>query len=1248
MLFLTFILGTKIASSAVAEERATALKSIPFWLISIILIATLHYIMLYIFNINQEIIDKAREMGKDLSGINSQDLDDEVTLYESALSKAYELQFTSGTIGMFLYMILVFFTYKFVIVYAKRFFNVMILILSGPMVCAISAFKRVVFGTPGTIVKWFKEFIYNVMLQSVHALAYASLIGLTIKLCEEQESFFGAILTMLMFTFIFSIDRFIRRLFNIVGGKSIVKQRDIIGGVKEIGKGGAKLLQSDGTMGEKLGNMFDNKKNEIAQKLNPEALTEQAVKFKNDTINKTKEAIDSLDGSKIKLTDKELKKAKEAIENPSVIRKASKKIKNVTEKINQKVLAFSNTFNKKVSERVDNIKNLMTEDIEHFNQNVEMAKRLKSLVLKHDVVNKKPEENDDVNLNTVIDLAKTGKEKALELKDRIKNAGSDLIAIVYETEGPQAFIYLKHGFSYLGISVLASEQYAKKYLEGEKTDEPKRTIHSPVKNEIMDEDEEDKKLLIIKKKRKVYKFVRFNGNSVRTITHGLNRRIVLNSKYLTRMLIISGNMNLGNLVFRGFPKGVNKTVLRYKGKYNSARKMKENADLELEKYEERVQDSKWATLNAVSLDVKKLRNNLVTLELEKVKKASNKQIAVSQLEDMGMATRLNEKSIIVFGKSIQSINEMTNSGSEENEEKSEQIDETTDEVEKMQMLTQVVEKAYSRAVARQKLVHFGMDSEFENMNIASNEKVKRKSVATNEDVIGGKVVSNEVSLNGVTFSNESGNKVQFQEKKENEEVSSAEVITNSIIIKTAMNFEYANIQELDLHDEDVRNEVLDDLIQKGIVGVNVKEDEEAQIEILDSMEEIKSQITQREYLDSAMQEEITRIAQETGISETEEIENLDVNNHMSKLSKLVKNIAKETVKIEANMFKETMKLQAEAANEVVKDEKEKLDEEVNFVREMIREEVQFAKDIGKQNENLEGEKEEVALPSKAKEKLKKVVKKVATPFGDDEQEGQNWKDKYNTGDIFTVQVMGAVLYEGTYKLPIGSRVFQAIQLAGGPTEDADLTSIPYYEPVRDGETIRIPSRHDDQDFEEMIDASKPVIEEEVKKYMIENNISNPEALRKLVHKNMLITQIRKVLKNDKLTKRILGQLIEVRIKEILTIRESFNDVKKDAKVVKEQDIEPKEEEIDDERERQIKAVQNTQEYELNNMIHGIATGQDTEVSQENEELKKLLETMKQEGEKVLVGRTSGVKREMRQRYIDDTPEDKMNRLLGRL
>ena len=32
-----------------------------------------------------------------------------------------------------------------------------------------------------------------------------------------------------------------------------------------------------------------------------------------------------------------------------------------------------------------------------------------------------------------------------------------------------------------------------------------------------------------------------------------------------------------------------------------------------------------------------------------------------------------------------------------------------------------------------------------------------------------------------------------------------------------------------------------------------------------------------------------------------------------------------------------------------------------------------AKDIGKKNENLEGKKEEVALPSKAKEKLKKVI-----------------------------------------------------------------------------------------------------------------------------------------------------------------------------------------------------------------------------------------------------------------------------------
>lgn len=52
-----------------------------------------------------------------------------------------------------------------------------------------------------------------------------------------------------------------------------------------------------------------------------------------------------------------------------------------------------------------------------------------------------------------------------------------------------------------------------------------------------------------------------------------------------------------------------------------------------------------------------------------------------------------------------------------------------------------------------------------------------------------------------------------------------------------------------------------------------------------------------------------------------------------------------------------------------------------------------------------------------------------------------------------VQVSGAVNAPGVYALPEGSRIFQAVELAGGVTEEADVSSLNQAKPLTDGEMI---------------------------------------------------------------------------------------------------------------------------------------------------------------------------------------------------
>ena len=80
-------------------------------------------------------------------------------------------------------------------------------------------------------------------------------------------------------------------------------------------------------------------------------------------------------------------------------------------------------------------------------------------------------------------------------------------------------------------------------------------------------------------------------------------------------------------------------------------------------------------------------------------------------------------------------------------------------------------------------------------------------------------------------------------------------------------------------------------------------------------------------------------------------------------------------------------------------------------------------------------------------------------------------------DIKTVQnevyvyVCGAVKNEGVYRLVENSRVFEAIEMAGGFTEDADRTTLNLAREVTDGEQINVLTKEQAEDVLKKIESS---------------------------------------------------------------------------------------------------------------------------------------------------------------------------------
>src|SRR5258705_7752096 len=58
--------------------------------------------------------------------------------------------------------------------------------------------------------------------------------------------------------------------------------------------------------------------------------------------------------------------------------------------------------------------------------------------------------------------------------------------------------------------------------------------------------------------------------------------------------------------------------------------------------------------------------------------------------------------------------------------------------------------------------------------------------------------------------------------------------------------------------------------------------------------------------------------------------------------------------------------------------------------------------------------------------------------------------------LIVVDVAGAVLHPGVYRLAAGSRIADALVAAGGASDEADLVALNKAMPVRDGQRIYVP------------------------------------------------------------------------------------------------------------------------------------------------------------------------------------------------
>ena len=105
--------------------------------------------------------------------------------------------------------------------------------------------------------------------------------------------------------------------------------------------------------------------------------------------------------------------------------------------------------------------------------------------------------------------------------------------------------------------------------------------------------------------------------------------------------------------------------------------------------------------------------------------------------------------------------------------------------------------------------------------------------------------------------------------------------------------------------------------------------------------------------------------------------------------------------------------------------------------------------------------------------LQAEVSAVSKDSSSEKEVKKEEKEESPEQDLITVDVKGAVKSPGIYDLPVGSRVHDAVQKAGGLTEEADSKSLNLAQKVSDEALVYVPTKGEEAASQQVASGTTP-------------------------------------------------------------------------------------------------------------------------------------------------------------------------------
>ena len=230
MLVVLIAIGIKMALSTIASDKAVYKRMLVDWVVGTIILFAIHYFMIFCIHMNGVVVKVIEESAQSINKVQMQQLSDgdteitnaelEIKVYEEVRTRAYDARLINGLTGMVMYMTLVFFAFKYTLIYLKRYFTILVLTLMGPAVGVAYALQKALTGKSQALKTWMTEYIMNIIIQIVHALIYAIFISQAMVL--SLESVAGMIVALILMNYTSKADEMFKKVFKFGGGDSLL------------------------------------------------------------------------------------------------------------------------------------------------------------------------------------------------------------------------------------------------------------------------------------------------------------------------------------------------------------------------------------------------------------------------------------------------------------------------------------------------------------------------------------------------------------------------------------------------------------------------------------------------------------------------------------------------------------------------------------------------------------------------------------------------------------------------------------------------------------------------------------------------------------------------------------------------------------------------------------------------------------------------------------------------------------------